>query len=211
VGEALLGWLRETRRTELCHLGKQSGNLGRAIARTPLLGRSMGRTIEKKVSEAGDARGPRLLASVTIFGFSLRRLRRFKRMLRLRRQGATIIADRFPQLSMPAAVDGPGFGKVPSGRGIARRLAAVERRQFEWMTSHQPDMVIRLNVDVETAVARKPDHQPAALAKKIATISQLSFGDAPIVDIDATQPIETVLAEAKAAVSASLQRRSEAA
>lgn len=206
VGEALLAWLRQSGPAELCHLGKQSGNLGRAIGRMPLLGGRMERTIEGKVKQAGEARGPRLFATLTIYAFTLRRLRRFRRMLRLRRQGVTILADRFPQLALPSAIDGPGFGKVRSDRGLAKRLAALERRQFQWMTSHRPDLVVRLNVDVATAVARKPDHRPAALASKIADIPRLSFSGAPIVDIDATRPIEEVLAEARAAISAVLAR-----
>lgn len=207
VGEALLAWLREQGPAELCHLGKQSGNLGRAIARWPLFGRRLERTIDDKVKQAGSDRGPSLAATVTIFLFSLRRLRRFRRMEGLRRRGVTILADRFPQLAVPSAIDGPGFGKVRSDRGLAKRLAAREWEQFRWMTAHRPDLVIRLNVDVATAMARKPDHKPAALASKIADIPHLSFDGAPIADIDATRPLDEVIAEAKAAIGAVLARR----
>jgi thymidylate kinase len=204
VGEALLAWLRQSGPAELCHLGKQSGNLGRAVGRMPLLGQRMERTIEDKVKQAEGPRGPGLIEALTIYAFSLRRLRRFQRMLRHRRSGVTILADRFPQLAVPAGLDGPGFGRVKTDRGIAKRLAALEWRQFEWMTSHRPDLVIRLNVDVATAIARKPDHSRERLAAKIADISRLSFAGAPIVDIDATRPIEEVVAEAKAAVAGTL-------
>lgn len=204
VGEALLAWLREARPAELCHLGKQSGNLGRAIGRLPLLGRRMERTIEDKVREAEGPRGPGIVEALTIYAFSLRRLHRFRRMLRRRRHGVAILADRFPQVAVPAGLDGPGFGRVLSDRGLARRLAALERRQFEWMTRHRPDLVLRLNVDVDTAMTRKPDHVRARLASKIADLSRLSFAGAPIVDIDATRPIEEVVAHAKAAVAQAL-------
>lgn len=204
VGQALLAWVRQRRRAELCHLGKQSGNLGRAIARWPLIGRRVERTIEHKVKEADGAAGPRLATTLVIYAFTLRRLRRFRRMQALRRRGVAILADRFPQLDLPAAIDGPGFGKVRSRRGLAGRLAAAEERQFAWMTGHRPDLVIRLNVDLATAMARKPDHSPAALAAKIADIHRLSFAGAPIVDIDATRPIDEVIARAKSAAAAVL-------
>ena len=199
VGSALLGWLKESGPAELCHLGKQSGNLGRAIGRLPLVGSRVERGIEGKVTNAA-TNGPGLFAALTIYAFTLRRLRRFRRMLQLRDRDITILADRFPQLALPSAIDGPGFGKVKADRGVAKRLAAIERRQFEWMTAHRPDLVIRLNVDLETALARKPDHSRANLAAKIADIQKLGFNGAPIVDIDADLAIEEVIAQAKAAI-----------
>ncbi|WBO21034.1 nucleoside/nucleotide kinase family protein [Sphingomonas abietis] len=208
VGQALLEWMGEQRPAMLCHLGKQSGNLGRAIGRMPMIGRRMDRTIQKTVKDAGSRKGPSPIAALAIYAFSLRRLRRFRRMLAMRRQGIAILADRFPQLDVPDGLDGPGFGKVRHDRGIARTLAVREQKHFEWMTAHAPDLVIRLHVDVETAMLRKPDHDPAALAKKIARISDLRFGGTvPIVDIDTSQPLAIVVAEAKAAVAAMLERQ----
>lgn len=207
VGQALLEWMLEQRPAALCHLGKQSGNFGRAAGRMPFVGNGMNRTIQKKVKEAGSSKGPSLVAALTIYAFSLRRLRRFRRMLKLRRQGVVVLADRFPQLDVPDGLDGPGFAKVRHDRGVARRLAAREQKSFEWMASHAPDLVIRLNVDLETAVARKPDHDPAALAKKIAKISHLRFGGrVAIVDIDSGQSLVAVVAQAKAAVAQTLAR-----
>ena len=200
VGTALLGWLSEYGPTELCHLGKQSGNFGRALSKLPLLGRSVDRTIDKNIETAIGAKGPTFLATLIIYAFSLRRLRRFRRMIALRDRGFTILADRFPQVSVPEGIDGPGFGKVRHDRGLARVLAAKERRSFEWMTSHRPDLVIKLIVDVATAIARKPDHRPAALRSKIAAIPRLTFDGAPIVEIDATQPLADVLDHAKRAI-----------
>lgn len=202
VGDALLAWLREQGPAELCHLGKQSGNLARLIGRIPLVGRRVETGLENKVQKAEGDRGPGFLTSIGIYAFTVRRMWRFRRMLRLQREGVTVLADRFPQVSHPAAIDGPGFGRMRCDRGLARILAPIELRQFEWMASHRPDLVIRLNVDPETAMARKPDHAPEKLVAKVQEIRQLTFGGAPIVDIDASQPLDAVLAEAKAAISA---------
>ena len=64
--------------------------------------------------------------------------------------------------------------------------------------------MIRLNVDLDTACARKPDHRREALERKIAITPQLTLNGAPIVEVDATQSLDKVLSAAKAAVSATL-------
>jgi len=45
VGLALLAWMQTQRPTAFCHLGKQTGNIGRAIARLPFVGASADRKI----------------------------------------------------------------------------------------------------------------------------------------------------------------------
>ena len=69
------------------------------------------------------------------------------------------------------------------------------------MASHKPDLVIKLNVDLDVACARKPDHRREALARKIAITPQLTFGGAQLVDIDANQPLDDVLADAEKAIA----------
>ena len=201
VGEILIAWLKEKGPAELCHLGKQSANLARNIGRLPLLGRRMEHKLNERVKKAEASRGPSFIESLGVFVFAVRRYRRFKRMLKLRDKGITILTDRFPQIAVPSGLDGPGFARFRTETGLAKKLAAIEWRQFEWMTSHRPDLVVRLNVDLPTALARKPDHDPERLAEKIAGIPKLSFRGAPIADIDATRPLDEVIAEAKAAIS----------
>jgi thymidylate kinase len=204
VGEALLAWMRESRPTELCHLGKQTGNIGRAIARWPIVGGKLDRTISAKAGKARDPRGPGAFTALVIYLFSMRRVRRFRRMLAIRRQGITILADRFPQIAVPGPMDGLGLAKAANGSGLPRALAARERRQYEWMTSYRPTLVIRLNVDLETALRRKPDHRPSSLKTKVEDVPRLSFRGAPVVDIDATQPLDLVIDQARKAIAAAL-------
>lgn len=78
---------------------------------------------------------------------------------------------------------------------------AGERKAFHWMASHKPDLVIKLNVDLDVACARKPDHKRESLARKIAITPQLTFGGAQLVDIDANQPLEQVLVDAEKAIT----------
>jgi hypothetical protein len=75
------------------------------------------------------------------------------------------------------------------------------------MTSFKPDLVIRLNVDLDTACARKPDHRRELLRDKIAITPQLTFNGAPIVEIDSSLALPEVLDQTKAAVAKTMAAR----
>ncbi|MEO1934654.1 MAG: hypothetical protein ABGX04_07720 [Myxococcales bacterium] len=210
VCEELLTWMNGYGPTDLVHLGKQSGNVGRAIAQWPLVGRSMDRVIVKKGAThraSRDKKTPGLLTALVIVAFLFRRLHRFRRMLSLRREGRIIITDRFPQLEVSGACDGLGLSVSAPGSVIVRWLARRERAAYDWMTDYPPDLVLRLNVDLETAYARKPDHSRESLARKVAATPLLKFKGAPIADIDATAPLDHVVAAAKEAVSRTMAAR----
>ena len=205
VADALLAWMREQRPSALHHLGKQTGHIGRAIAQWPLVGRRLDRTIVRKAGVAPNSKGPDTLGAIVIFAFSMRRVRRFRRMLADRRRGIAILADRFPQTAVPGPMDGLGLSRA-APTGLPRLLARRERAHYEWMEQYKPDLVLRLNVDLATALARKPDHRPSSLETKINDVPRLTFNGAPIVDLDATLPLAEVLAQAKAAIATVIRK-----
>ena len=210
VSEEILNWVQGYGPAVAAHLGKQSGNIGRAIAQLPLIGSLLDKFIARKTDSTRaqrEKKTPGLLVALIIYAFSIRRLRRFKRMMAQRHQGLIIVTDRYPQLKFPGAYDGTGLSVAAPGNCFVRWLARRERVLYEWMTSYRPDLVIRLNVDLDTACARKPDHRRELLRDKVAITPQLTFNGAPIVEIDSTQPLSQVLAEAKAAVAKTLAER----
>lgn len=210
VSEEVLRWAQTFGPAVASHLGKQSGNLGRAITRLPLVGKRLEPVIARKTDKTRaqrEKKSPGFFIALIIFAFSLRRLRRFKRMMAQRRQGIIIIADRYPQLELPGAYDGTGLSVDAPGSAFVRWLARHERVMYEWMTSYRPDLVIRLNVDLDTACARKPDHRRELLRDKIAATPLLKFNGAPIVEIDATRSLAEVLQVARAAVTDLLTQR----
>ncbi|MFC0409888.1 nucleoside/nucleotide kinase family protein [Roseomonas elaeocarpi] len=207
VGAALLQWMQEQRPTELCHLGKQTGNMGRAIARWPIIGRRFHRKLTEKADKAREPKGPGTATALVMYLFSMRRVRRFRRMLRLRQQGIAILTDRFPQVEVPGPMDGLSLPSTAAQPPLVRALARRERGHYQWMVSHRPDLVIRLTVDLATAIRRKPDHRERSLATKIADLARLRFNGAKVVDIDATQPLDQVLAQAKQAIGEVLAAR----
>jgi thymidylate kinase len=208
VSEELVTWVEGFAPVAAAHLGKQQGNMGRSFASLPLVGGWFGRFIGRKASTVHKSRGknkaPDFLPALVMHAFTLRRVRRFRRMMALRKQGLIIIADRYPQLDIPSAADGPDMSVDAQGGRFVHWLAQREQVAFEWMTSFRPDLVIRLNVDLDTAFARKPDHSREALERKLKIIPRLTLNGAPIVEIDAAQPLDQVLATATAAVTRTL-------
>ncbi|WP_256218282.1 nucleoside triphosphate hydrolase [Pseudomonas sp. URMO17WK12:I12] len=207
VSDAVLVWMKESREAQSCHLGIQSKSIGEALVKWPLVGPAIGRLIianstRGNPSFRSNGKGPSTLVALVIFLLSVRRLRRYQKMMGLRRRGIAVVADRFPQIAVAnVKIDGPGLLKVKHRNGVVRFLAGCERTLYAYMISYRPDLVIRLNVDLETAFSRKPDHRYESLALKIASVPQLEYQGAPILDLDSSLPLEEVIARAKAAVS----------
>lgn len=205
VSEQVLACASEYGAAVTAHLGKQSGNVGRALSGLPLIGGLFGHALKSSTRKVRSRRekklNPTFFSALVKYIFTLRRTRRFRRMLALRDHGLIIITDRFPQLDFPEAFDGPELDVNAQGSFIVRWMARRELAKFEWMTSHVPDLVIRLNVDLDTACARKPDHERETLSRKVVVVPKLTFKGAPIVDIDTRLPLEEVVATAKTAVS----------
>jgi thymidylate kinase len=213
VSENMVIWASDYGPAATAHLGKQAGNVGRALAGLPLVGKFVGRSIEHKKFSIREPRAknktPGIFAALIASMFTLRRVLRFRRMLALRRQGFIVITDRFPQMDYPHSFDGPVLSEDAQGSFFVRWLARHEREAFEWMTSYRPNLVIRLNIDLDTACARKPDHVRRKLQRKIEVVPLLKFNGAPIVEIDSIQPLEQVLAEAREAVTRFLTERGD--
>lgn len=211
VSEHVAQWITRYGPAGQAHLGKQSGNIARAMAKWPLIGPSIDRAIRSKVDGVNDRikkdMQPKLLPSLVISAFTLRRRRRFQRMLAMRKQGLIVVTDRFPQVEIPGAYDGPGFPDTTHGSWAVVRLARYERRVFGWMASYKPDLVLRLNVSLDVACQRKPDHRRDALQRKIEVTPLLTYSGAHVVDIDADQPLAQVIADVETAVAATMAQR----
>jgi len=210
VSEQLRNEIEAYGAVQTAHLGKQSGNIARSLAGLPLVGNWFGRMIARKVTKFEDSqtknKTPNVFPSIVIFIFTLRRMWRFRRMLALRRHGFIIITDRYPQLDIPRAFDGPSLAANAEGNFLVRWLARREHEAFEWMTSYKPDLIIRLNVDLDTACARKPDHHRDLLRNKIEITPKLKFNGSPIVEIDSAQALDIVVEQAMTAVAAILTK-----
>lgn len=72
---------------------------------------------------------------------------------------------------------------------------------YEWMAGQKPALVIRLTIDGDTALHRKPDHDIVELRDKISVMPRLTFNGAQLCDIDSTIPYAQVLEAALQAIN----------
>lgn len=204
----LLDHVRQSRPAETVYLGLHSGAMGERIRRVPVVGPALERLLSRKAGKTRDPGGkiPGLTTALVIYRLSLRRKAAFKRLLALRRRGIAVVTDRYPQTEVAGFYDGPHLSAARPKSALVAWLAARERAAYEWMASFPPTLVIKLHVDLGTALARKPDHDPELIARKISATRDLGFSGAPLVELDATMPYRQELALAKAAVDEALAK-----
>lgn len=179
------------------YLGLGSGTLALKIQAWPLIGPVLARRLTAKAKQARTKgeRIPGVLTALVIYVFSKRRVRRFKQMLALREQAGLVICDRYPQLEIAGFYDGPGLSAARAGNQFTAWLAKREITLYQRMVSYRPTLVIRLNIDADTAFARKPDHNLALLRQKVEATPLLRFNGARIVEVDASQSQDQVQAQ----------------
>lgn len=176
------------------YLGLGSGSIGLKIRAWPLIGPILERSLSSKALQARtvEERIPGLFTALTIYVFSRMRARRFKQMLNVRKKAGLIICDRYPQVEISGFYDGPGLSAARPRGYLTALLAIDEFALYQHMARYRPTLVIRLNIDVETALARKPDHIPELIKRKVDATPLLRFGGARIVDVDAKLPLPEV-------------------
>ena len=199
----LLKNLRRERPVEWRYMGLVSGESGDKIKRVPIIGTALERYLAAKARRAQDMRQklPGTKTAVVMYGMSVWRRRKLAKIKKLSAKGVVVIVDRYPQIEVPGFhYDGPGLTAAVTSSRYVQRLGVREQKLYQWMADHVPALVIRLNVDLETALGRKPDHPSEELADKIAVMPKLRFNGARIVDIDTRAPYEQVLEAAWQAV-----------
>ncbi|MBA1200194.1 hypothetical protein G7009_00025 [Pseudomonas capeferrum] len=176
--------------SQYAYLGLGSGALGAKIRQLPLLGPIMERHLSAKARRARTPgeRIPGPVTALVIYLFSRGRRSRFLRMLQAREGGQMVICDRYPQVQFAGINDGPGLSAATARGWLTTWLARLERDLYTEMSLFAPTLVIRLNVDAQTAWSRKPDHDLALIERKVATIASLTFSGTRVVEVDARLP-----------------------
>ncbi len=178
------------------YLGLVSGENGDKIKKLPFIGVWLERYLKRKAERAQDMKKklPGTGTALIMYLLSWWRAFHMLKLRRLSKRGINILVDRYPQAEISGFhYDGPGLSGERTSNWFIRMLARNEQKLYQWMAKHKPALVIRLNVDVDTAYARKPDHDKVELAEKIEIMPKLHFNGATIVDIDSRKPYSEVL------------------
>lgn len=200
----LVKWLSHEGPTVRRYLGLVSGETGDKIKRLPLIGPRLERRLAAKAAHAQDMKNklPNAWGALVMYGLSVWRAAHLRRVVRLAERGVLVITDRYPQAEITGfRYDGPGLGMARSHHWLVRKLAAREQRLYERMAMVRPALVIKLDIDLATSQARKPDHGTAELKDKIAVMARLRFNGAPIFDLDSRAPYAEVLEKALRAIA----------
>jgi hypothetical protein len=200
--------LRQTGPARRRYMGLISGEASDKIKELPFIGVRLERNLQRKRDRALDMEKqlPGTGTALIMYLLSFWRAILLLRVRWLSRRGVQIIADRYPQAEIPGFhYDGPGLTAGRTDTWFVGKLARGEQKIYEWMALHKPALIIRLNIDAEAALARKPDHDIGELRDKISVIPQLTFNGAPVHDIDATIPYEQMLESALQAIKQTRQ------
>lgn len=199
----LLARLSARHRIVRRYLGLVSGETGDKIKRLPWIGVRLERYLAAKARRAQDMHKklPGVPTAIVMFLLSHYRAWQLRRVARLAQRGVLVITDRFPQAEIPGFhYDGPGIDARRSNNRFVRWLAAREQALYERMSEYRPALVIRLNIDADTAHARKPDHSLDELREKSQIMPRLRFNGARILDLDSRAPYSQVLGAALLAI-----------
>ena len=208
LAASLFNHLSSQEPTELLYLGQSSGRIGEWISELPVIGAPFGRYLRSKAERVHERSSapPGNMAALVIFLLSCWRAYKFRRMLSKSRQGKLLITDRYPQAEVAGfRFDGPQLAKTTGGNNWVRKLCHLEKKLYHWMASYPPLLLIRLDIDAQTAFSRKPDHALSALQEKIAVIPHLTFNGAHILDLDGREPAKKILGESLRVIQVSLK------
>ena len=210
-------WLRGRIDVTTVYLGSGEGSQGFG----PLFRRSMARLVgayrkryprpntlpesdDRSVSDTGKKGPLRSLYDLVIWFeyLSIARdsTKKVKRAESRRREGTVVVADRFPQSQATGIFDGPRMHASPQSSWLQRTMAKREAAFYEDVAEVRPELVVRLRVSLETAHQRKSDHPRAVLETRVNAVSDLSYPGSKVVDVDASRPLDEVLADVKAVV-----------
>jgi thymidylate kinase len=186
------------------YLGLISGESGAKIKDLPLIGPRLEKRLAAKAAHAQDMKNkaPGFWGALVMVGLSIWREAHLRKVCRLAESGTVVITDRYPQAEISGfRYDGPGLGLERSKGWLVRKLAEREQRLYKRMARYRPILVIKLDIDLATAYARKPDHSRSELSDKIAVMARLQYNGAPLFDLDTRAPYPDVLQKALRAVA----------
>jgi thymidylate kinase len=134
---------------------------------------------------------------------------RLRRIVRWRQSGIIVICDRYPQSAVEGYNDGPLLGRLHASRfAIPRALARWERGCYEEALRLPPDLVIRMRIDTDVLLRRRPEMSAGWIRTKQEGFERIGFGQcARETELDAGQPLDRVIQQAMVEIGKTLRGR----
>jgi thymidylate kinase len=216
-----------SRKVAVMRLYMGSGNGSSSILRWPLcaVSRCLGRVSGNRVRHVGQKPGVqegrpawtlrkvlgRTFHLTWALALAWEKRTKLKRAWQARRKGILVVCDRFPQADIEGYNDGPLLGHLSESRlPFLRWLGSWERSSYERTARYPPDLVLRLLGPVEVLGRRRPGMDPARIHRKQEGIRAVRFPrSTSVVEIDAGQPLEEVVARAMSAVGSMITRNTD--
>lgn len=177
-----------------CYMG--SGDGRSSLLRLPLIAAK--RIAGKKITSSLQAR-EKSRSKITIYHLlwaltlALEKKKKLQQIWTARARGMTVLCDRYPQVQYEGINDGPllqGWSNDP--RNWKRKLANWEYEIYSLAERLKPDLLIKLLVDTQTALKRKPFERESIVSQKVDIIREIQIPAGKTTSIDATLPVEEV-------------------
>lgn len=143
----------------------------------------------------------KLAAAEMVYSVEKSNRKKLLAMDEYRRKGGISLLDRYPQIEVTGANDGPKipiYQKQIKDSSILNKLAEEEIKQLSIVERIKPDLVFRLNISAETSMERKPEQTDIEVFReKIDNLHEITYQGARIIDINAEQPYADELTEIK--------------
>lgn len=124
---------------------------------------------------------------------------KFRDMAKARNNGMLVLTDRYPQTNMPGCSDGPLLHRYMDEKGLFHKIAVWEENIYKMAKVNQPDLVIKLMVPTDVAIARKPEMTHEEIEQKKAIVMSMDVAEKTVV-IDTSRPFEETRSEVMAEI-----------
>ena len=202
----VMAWLSWRLTTRTYYMGSSqpsfTTDLLKRIAKTAQLGRNGCRRFlgEKNIATRTMQKISRPLTSLLFLAEAKDRYNRYLAGQREAAAGSIVFYDRFPLSAVHIngrIVDGPRIAPLNKEdmSPLVMKLAQAEEKIYQNILP--AESVFVLQVSLETALTRKPDHKPEMLAAKNQAIRQMTRDNIELIDIEVEKPLDQVLLEVK--------------
>ena len=156
-------------------------------------GKGLGHSVEKEYQEKKSVSlksrlysFAKILWAVTLAKEKKSKLRE---MTKARNSGMLVLVDRYPQTINPGYSDGPLLTRYLKNKGgLLKRIARWEYNIYDAAAKNMPDLMLKLMVPTEVAIARKPEMTAEEIDNKKAAVRAMNAG-LRCVEVDTSCPM----------------------